>query len=322
MKQDEAEPTPDQQREAGEVGAPASRTTVRPIAASTLLASSKTPDPWFGIKYTMNLYRGCQFHCIYCDSRSECYGIENFDGEVLAKTNALELLRKELRSKRHKGYVNTGAMNDPYMPVERRQQLMRGALAILAELRFPVHILTKSVLVLRDLDLLQAIEAGAATSTPGAVVSFTITTADDALARKLEPKAPAPSARFMAMERLARAGICTGVMLMPVLPFIEDDPANIRAVVERAAAAGARHVVPAWGVTLRDRQRVYFYDQLDRLFPGMRARYERSFGDRYSAASPRAAELEALFSSLAAELNLARTVAPYREARAEQLSLF
>ena len=129
--------------------APSAKSAVYSITAKTLLSSSKDPDPWFGIKYTMNLFRGCQHHCIYCDSRSQCYGIADFDGEVLVKENALNLLRRELRSKRVKGYVGTGSMNDPYMPVERRLRLTRQALAILAEAHFPVHVLTKSDLVLR-----------------------------------------------------------------------------------------------------------------------------------------------------------------------------
>ena len=290
------------------------------IEAKTLLSSSKEPDPWFGIKYTMNLFRGCQHHCIYCDSRSQCYGIADFDGEVLVKSNAPELLRRELRSKRTKGYVGTGAMNDPYMPAERRLELTRRALTIIAACGFPVHVLTKSDLVLRDLDLLAEIEATCGGATPGAVVSITITTADDDLARQLEPSAPPPSARFRALAQLAAQGICCGVLLMPVLPFLEDSPDNIRQIVECAHDAGARHVIPSWGVTLRDRQRDYFYAQLDQRFPGLRARYERAFGDRYFAASPAADQLEALFSTLAARYNLARTVPPYRAATPEQMS--
>ena len=295
--------------------------TVRTIEAKTLLAGHKTPDSWFGIKYTLNLYRGCQHHCIYCDSRSECYGIADFDGEVLVKANAVELLDRELRSKRVKGYVSTGAMNDPYMPVERRLGLTRRVLGVLAARRFPVHVMTKSDLVLRDLDLLGEIEAACGGVTPGAVVSITITCADDALARQLEPAAPPPSARFAAIAELAAHGICAGVLLMPVLPFIEDDPENIRQVVTRAHAAGARHVIPSWGVTLRDRQREHFYAELDRRFPGVRACYEQRFGDAYSAQSPNAPALESLFTELAARFGLARTVAPYRAPGPEQLAL-
>ena len=295
--------------------------TVRTIEAKTLLAGHKTPDSWFGTKYTLNLYRGCQHHCIYCDSRSECYGIADFDGEVLVKANAVELLDRELRSKRVKGYVSTGAMNDPYMPVERRLGLTRRVLGVLAARRFPVHVMTKSDLVLRDLDLLGEIEAACGGVTPGAVVSITITCADDALARQLEPAAPPPSARFAAIAELAAHGICAGVLLMPVLPFIEDDPENIRQVVTRAHAAGARHVIPSWGVTLRDRQREHFYAELDQRFPGVRARYEQRFGNAYSAQSPNAPALESLFTELAARFGLARTVAPYRAPGPEQLAL-
>ncbi len=295
--------------------------TVREIQAKTLLSATRQPDSWFGIKYTMNLYRGCQHHCIYCDSRSECYGIEDFDGDVLVKANALDLLRRELRSKRTKGYVGTGSMNDPYMPLERERRLTRGALEILAELGFPVHVLTKSDLVLRDADLFAAIERVAGGPSPGAVVSFTVTTTDDDLARKIEPGAAPPSARFRAMAAFAAQGIRTGAMLMPVLPFLEDNAENIRQIVLRSHECGAGHVVPGWGVTLRDRQRAYFYEQLDRFFPGTRERYERAFGGRYHAAAQGTARLEALFTELAARYGLARGVAPYLPPAPAQLTL-
>ncbi len=296
---------------------------IREIEAKTLLSAAKTPDPWFGIKYTMNLYRGCQHRCIYCDSRSECYGIADFDGELLVKANALDLLRKELRRKRAKGYVGTGSMNDPYMPAERELRLTRGALEILAEHAFPVHVLTKSDLVLRDADLLAEVERRAASpQSPGAVVSFTITTADDDLARQIEPGAPSPWRRFAALETLSKQGLCTGVMLMPVLPFLEDDPESVAEVVRRAASCGARHVVPAFGVTLRDRQRDHFYRELDARFPGVRERYERSFGNRYSAPARNTAGLEAVFAELAARHSLVSCVAPWVPPGTGQLALF
>jgi len=294
---------------------------VREIQAKTLLSASKSPDPWFGIKYTLNLYRGCLHRCIYCDSRSECYQIADFDGEVLVKANALDLLRKELPRKRVKGYVGTGSMNDPYMAVERRLRLARGALEIIAADRFPVHIITKSDLVARDIDLLGAIRD--ATGPRGAVVSVTITTPDDALSRKVEPGAPPSSARFAALRTLAAAGVWTGVTLMPVLPGIEDDEASIRCLVERAAECGAKYVIPAWGMTLRDRQRSYYYAQLDRLFPGMRQRYEQAYGERYSAGAPTARRLEAAFAELAARYALERAVSPWpAPAPAKQLPLW
>jgi DNA repair photolyase len=166
------------------------------IFAKTLLATVKQPDPWFGLKYNMNLYRGCQHQCIYCDSRSECYQIEDF-AEIQVKVNALEKLSDEIRRKRVKGTIGTGSMNDPYMPIEAERNLTRGALQIIAAAKFPVHIITKSDLVLRDLDILKEI------SQVYAAVSFTITSADDSLAKKLEPGAPVSSRRFAALKTLA-----------------------------------------------------------------------------------------------------------------------
>ncbi len=288
---------------------------IREIEAKTLLSTVKQPDPWFGIRYNMNLYRGCQHRCIYCDSRSLCYGIEDFDGELLVKANAPDLLRRELARKRIKGNIGTGSMNDPYMPAERTIGLTRRALEVIAEFRFPVHILTKSDLVLRDLDLLEAIDETRAT------VSFTITTADDDLARLIEPGAPAPSACYAAMAAIAGRGIATGVLLMPVLPFLEDNAENVTAVVTRAVECGATYVIPAFGVTLRDRQRAHFYDQLDRHFPGLSDRYRRRFGDRYSAGCANAAQLERIFADLAARFKLARCVPPYAPDAAQQLRL-
>jgi DNA repair photolyase len=289
----------------------------RAIQAKTLLASSKRPDPWFGLKYTMNLYRGCQHRCIYCDSRSLCYGIEDFDGEVLVKANALELLRRELARKRIKGYIGTGSMNDPYMPIERKLRITGQALEIIARFGFPVHVLTKSDLVLRDADILQTIQ-----QETSAVVSFTITTPDDALARQVEPGAPSSSARFAAMATLSGRGIRTGVLLMPVLPFIEDSPQAIAEIVTRAHDCGAAHVIASFGMTLRDRQREHYYRELDRRFPGLRQRYERAFGEQYSAPAAGAARLERLFQELTDCHGLQRRVAPFDPVQARQLTLF
>jgi DNA repair photolyase len=217
-------------------------TRVREIQAKTLLAHVRQPDPWFGLRYNMNLYRGCQHRCIYCDSRSLCYGIEDFDAEVLVKANAVDLLRRELAHKRQKGTIGLGSMNDPYMPLEGQRRLTRAALEVIAEFGFGVHAVTKSDLVIRDIDVLCSIARRYAT------VTFTLTTADDALAAKLEPIAPRPSKRLGAMRRLHDAGLQVGVALMPVLPFLEDDPENVRQVVRLAAESGASYAIPGLGM--------------------------------------------------------------------------
>jgi DNA repair photolyase len=258
------------------------------ITAKTILNHVKQPDPWFGLKYNMNLYRGCQHQCIYCDSRSACYRIDDFS-KIEVKINALELLEDVLPRKRMIGTIGFGSMNDPYMPVEREFKLTGQALEIIREHRFPVHILTKSDLVLEDLDTLIDI------SRIYAAVSFTITTADDALAKLLEPGAPLPSARFKAMKEIANAGVLTGVTMMPILPFLEDDPGNIRQIVKKTAASGASYIIPAFGITLREGSRDYFYQKLDLHFPGIKEKYIQYYGTEYQCSVPNWRELNEIF---------------------------
>ena len=287
---------------------------IKEITARVLLSAAPHPDPWFGIKYTMNLYRGCQHQCIYCDSRSQCYQIENF-GDVLVKTNAVELLRQELPRKRVKGTIGTGSMNDPYMPLEDERRLTAQALMVIAEHRFPVHVLTKSDRVLRDLETLREI------GRVYAAVSFTITAAEDELSKRVEPGAPPSSRRFQAMQVLAANGILTGVTMMPILPFIEDTEENIAGIVVRARDAGARYILPAFGMTLRDRQRAYYYLQLDRLFPGLREKYERRYGDRYECPDPNARRLEMIFRELCDRYGLFTRMPLYTPEDSPQLKL-
>jgi DNA repair photolyase len=288
---------------------------IREITAKTLLTSVKQPDPWFGLKYNFNLYRGCQHQCIYCDSRSECYQIENF-ADILVKANAIELLEDELRRKRVKGTIGTGSMNDPYMPVESTRKLTGRALEVIAAHSFPVHIITKGTLVLRDLSTLKDI------SRTYAAVSFTITTASDDLGKQLEPGAPKVSERFAALEKLSAAGILTGITLMPVLPFLTDDEPNLRGIVAQAAASGAKYILAAFGVTLRDRQREYFYRKLEGHFPGVRENYQRAFGNRYSAPAQNAKRLEALFNELCATHQIATRMPFYLPHTTIQPALF
>lgn len=290
--------------------------TIHMIQAKSLLNPVKQPDTWFGLKYNMNLYRGCQHRCIYCDSRSQCYRIDRFDQDILVKANAPELLRSELARKRVKGTIGTGSMNDPYMPLEKKLNLTRRALEIIATFRFPVHVITKSDLVLRDADVLQQI------GQIYAAVSFTITTANDDLGKQVEPGAPLPSARFHALQKLAEKGIYAGVTLMPVLPFLQDDPQNIRAIVRRAADSGAQYIIASFGVTLRDRQRAYFYNELDRRFPGVKQQYVRSFGEQYFAPARQMAQLTAVFQEACAQAGIARRIQPFSAPPATQLPLF
>ena len=227
------------------------------VRARTILQKVRyNGDEWFGIDYNMNLYRGCCHGCIYCDSRSECYRIDDFD-RVSVKSDALAILRRELRSRRTRGIVGIGAMSDTYNPFERQLRVTRGALELVEEFGFGVSVDTKSTLVTRDADLLGAIGRQG-----GAIAKITVTTADDELARIIEPHAPSPSKRFAALAELADAGVFCGVLFTPTLPWVTDDDATVRGVVEGAAAAGARFVFHMTGVTMRDRQRDHFLDRI------------------------------------------------------------
>lgn len=289
---------------------------MRYIETKTIFSKLRTADRWFGIAYNMNLYRGCQHGCIYCDTRSDCYGIGDI-AQIAVKRNALELLPAELRARRKKrATIGTGSMNDPYMPVERELRLTRRALGMIADERFPVHVITKSSLAERDADILQEISA------TYAAVSFTVTCADDALSVRTEPGAPASSERFRTMAALAAKGIYTGVTMMPLLPLINDTRENVEAIVRRAKDAGASYILPMFGVTLRSGSREHFHATLDREFPGLKARYEACFGNRYECFGPNCRALDDTFRNLCAKLGIATRMEFYRPASAQQQTLF
>ncbi len=289
---------------------------IRYIEAKSILSRLRCVDPYFGITYNMNLYRGCQHGCIYCDTRSECYGIGDIS-KLSVKKNALQLLVKELACKqKKKATVGTGSMNDPYMPVEKELGIVRNALKILSDARFPVHIITKSDLVTRDIDILCEI------SKIYAAVSITITTVDDILAKKIEPNASSPVSRFKAIELLASKGIYTGVTLMPVLPYINDTEQNIQLIIERSKDAGASYILPMFGMTMRKGSREYFYHALDLLFPGKKELYISNYGDRYECMSPNYSVLNSLYEKLIATSGISSRISFYQPPMNKQLSFY
>jgi DNA repair photolyase len=261
------------------------------VAAKTILSGYAADNAWFGNNYNMNIYKGCCHGCIYCDSRSECYRVENFD-EVRAKKDALVLIEHELKSKRQTGVIGTGAMSDPYNPFEKEYQLTRGALELINRYRFGVSIATKSDLVLRDLDLLKQIS-----SHSPVLIKITITTCEDSLCKKIEPNVTVASSRFSAIRELSESGIFVGILLMPVLPFLEDNAANVSDIISLAAKNGAKFIYPAFGMTLRQNQRDWYYRKLDEHFPTLKQKYFRQFGNAYECRSPKAKELWRLFQN-------------------------
>lgn len=269
------------------------------IPAKHILLRSKS-TAWFGTDHTVNLYRGCCHGCLYCDSRSDCYRNPDFD-RVTAKADALRILRDELARKVRPAFIAMGAMSDPYNPFEEELLLTRHALELIDAYDCGVSVDTKSDLIVRDIDLYQSIQAHSPV-----ICKLTITTVDEDLAAKVEPRAPSPARRLAAIRSLAQAGLFCGVLLMPVLPFLEDRHEQVLAVVDRSADAGAKFIYSGFGVTMRQGQREYFLRELDRAFPGehLSRRYLARYGDRYRCPSPRARELWEVFAARCRERGL------------------
>lgn len=274
----------------------------------------------------INLYRGCLHGCIYCDSRSLCYQMAHAFEDIEVKENALELLEQALKQKRKRCMIGTGAMTDPYLPIEEKLRMTRGALELIDKYGFGATVLTKSTLVLRDLDLLARINRHTK-----AVVQMTLTTLDDELCRLIEPKVSVTSQRLRVLKSFRDAGVPTVVWLCPILPFLNDTPENIALILASCADAGVKGVLCFnMGLTLREGNREYFYAQLDRLFPGLKERYIRTYGNQYVINSPRNEELMRLFHETcekAGMLHHVEEIFPYlhtfEEAQpALQLSLF
>ena len=260
------------------------------VKAKTILTKVKDGNEWYGVDYNMNLYRGCSHGCIYCDSRSDCYHIDNFD-IVKGKENMLNILENELSKKRIKAVVRIGAMSDTYNPMEIKYKQTRGALQLISKYNFGVSIDTKSDLILRDIDLLKEIN-----SKNSVIIKFTITTPDDKLSKIIEPNVCVSSKRLEAIKTLNDNGIFVGIMMNPVLPFITDKEEDIKKLVRIASEYGAKFIHTYMGMTLRENQRAYYFDKLDEKFPGLKNKYIKNYGDKYNCLVPNYKNLYKVFT--------------------------
>ncbi len=239
----------------------------------------------------MNLYRGCTHGCIYCDSRSKCYQMTHDFEDIEVKENALDLLEAALRRKRKRCMIGTGAMSDPYMPLEKRLEYTRRALLLIEQYGFGIALQTKSDLILRDLEILKRINGKTK-----AVVQITLTTADEELCRIIEPNVCTTKRRFEVLKTLHDEGIPTVVWLCPILPYLNDTEDNIKRLLEMCVEAKVRGILCfGMGLTLREGNREFFYEQLDRHFPMLKQCYIRNYGNQYVVNSPHDAELMRLF---------------------------
>ncbi len=268
---------------AGRSAPPALRQAMHTIETKGLLSA----------RNGFNLYRGCTHGCIYCDSRSACYGMNHAFEDVAVKRNAPELLDSALRAKRRPCMLSTGSMSDPYLPLEKDLRLTRRCLEIIRNRGFGLAVLTKSDLILRDFDLLCEINRQAK-----CVVQMTLTAWDEPLSRVLEPNVCSTRRRVEVLRAFHEAGVPTVAWLCPFLPFLTDTEENLRALLSACADAGVYGVITfGFGVTLREGNREFFYRALDARFPGLTAEYVRRFHNAYACESPNAARLGQILQS-------------------------
>jgi DNA repair photolyase len=274
----------------------------------------------------MNLYRGCTHGCIYCDSRSDCYHMNHAFEDIEVKQNALELLEDALKRKRKRCMIGTGAMTDPYIPLENDLQYVRKSLSLAEKYGFGFTLITKSTQVLRDLDILKKIN-----EKTKCVVQMTLTTYDEQLCRKLEPNVSTTKERYEALEILHQEGIPTVVWLCPILPFINDTEENLRGILHYCVEAKVYGIINfGMGLTLREGNREYFYKQLDRLFPGLKGKYIVYYGNQYILPSPNENRLLKIFNQTCDKYHIVHDndkvfeyLRTYEEKdKCEQLSLF
>ncbi|MDR1620511.1 MAG: radical SAM protein [Clostridiales bacterium] len=243
-------------------------------------------------KNGMNIYRGCLHGCIYCDSRSACYQMNHDFEDIEVKRNAPQILDDQLRRRRLPCMIGTGSMCDPYIPLDDKILYTRQCLEVIEKHGFGVTVLTKSVRVLRDLDVLKRINEKAK-----AVVQMTLTTYDENLCRVLEPNVSTTAERFHALEVFRDNGISTVVWLCPILPFINDTEENLRGILDYCIRAKVTAIMDfGFGVTLREGDREYFYKKLDGHFPGIKQKYIGAFGNAHSCSSPKEKRLTEIFT--------------------------
>ena len=248
----------------------------------------------------MNIYRGCTHGCIYCDSRSKCYGFTHQFEDIEVKKNAPELLERALKSKRKRCMIGTGAMCDPYMHIEEKLKLTRRCLEIIDKYEFGLAIQTKSTMILRDLDLLKSINKKSK-----CVVQMTLTTYDEDLCRILEPNVSTTKERFEALKVFRDNDIPTVVWLTPILPFINDTEENIKGILSYCVEAKVKGIILfGMGLTLRDGDREYYYEALKKNFPGMMEKYIQTYGNAYEIPSPDNNELMKILVGICKENNI------------------
>ncbi len=260
----------------------------REIEVRSVLNKTKKRDSWFLDDYTFNPYSSCSFNCLYCYIRGSKYGA-NLETSLSVKTNAIEILDRQLYNRAKNGQygiIVLSSATDPYLQIEKKYELTRRALELILKYKFPVHIITKSNLILRDFDLLKEIEQTAILPQDlesldrGLIISFSFSTIQDHIAKIFEPGATPPSLRLQTMEKATAAGFLTGVSMMPLLPYISDTSEQLHAMFSIFKDKKVDYVLPAT-ITLfgkgRADSKVLVFNAIQKHFPELIEKYKRFF---------------------------------------------
>jgi DNA repair photolyase len=253
--------------------------SIKEVRAKSILRKHKKIESWFISHYGMNLYRGCTHNCVYCDGRAEGYYVDGeFGQDVVVKVNAIEILQRELSPKRKRtpfkqSFIMVGGgVGDSYQPIEKEYQLTRKALQLIHQHDFPVHMLTKSTLIKRDIDILKKIN-----EKNRAIISFSFSSVDDKISAVFEPGVPSPTERLKTLAFFKKQGFACGMFLLPVIPFITDTPKLIEGAIEKAVEVGLDFVIFG-GMTLKQgKQKDFFFNVLKKHYPKLTIEYENIY---------------------------------------------
>ena len=289
---------------------------IKKIKAKSILRKHKRLDSWFLTHYGINLYRGCLHNCAYCDGRSEKYQVQgNYGEDIEIKVNAIELLAKELDPRRKRKPMPQsfmmlgGGVCDAYQPVEIEYQLARKTLELFEKFKYPLHILTKSTLVERDMDLLKEIN-----KTSRVMVSFSFSSADENISKIFEPGVPPPKARLETIKKLKQAGINCGMFLMPVLPFLTDSEEVIEQTLEQGKQAGIDFVIFGAMTLKRGIQKQYFLKVLSKHYPKLVTPYQKIYAHNSPWGEPAASyhrSINLIFNKVAHKLKIPKRIPPW-----------
>ena len=264
------------------------------IKVTSILNKHKKRDDWFLGNYTLNPYAGCPFNCIYCYTRGSKYGGDH-GSEVALKENAVFMLKRQLKNRikmGERGFIVLGSAAEAYPPIERNLRATREILFLIKRYKFPVHICTKSNLILRDLDILKEINRDAILPDDlkeklgrGVLISFSLSTLNEELASILEPRAPSPMERLETMKKCSDMGFKVGVINMPVLPFLSDSNNDLEAMIKAAKIHGAEYIIFS-GLTLYgdgpEDCKTLYYQFLENHFPQMVPEYKKLFSGSFA----------------------------------------